>query len=319
MTASAKVKMIVELGSRFASDPCFSRESENDFNRFMDEAEEGGYIRKQDYQDASNYREHGHTMHFPFRFARSGFNVFNLTHGLAAGLLLTEEPVLKPQEEVKLPFPAFIVLPPPDIVPMFVDGKQYWGDMIMVYRFNSVYALTKEVRPFIRWTVMWRSLSLWQDRDAFDVQRADDENFYNVPELGDPPPVDEDRISLRTARHLWHNLGYWLDASGGTAALSPEGRPRMKKGQPVTWPTTWVVSRDVKIDRPLRDLAKEVALGQTKHAVKGWSLRLKHVVRGHWKLQPYGSHLGHRKRIWVEPYIRGPEGAEAWSHMYQTK
>ncbi len=319
LTASAKIRMLTELGSLFANDKRLSRESENDFNLFVEECEKLGHLNPRAYDDAANYREHAHTIHFPFVFARTGFNVFNLTHGLAAGLLLTDEPKLRPGEEVKLPFPAYIIVPPPETVPMFVDGQQVWGDMIMVQRFDSVYAHTQEVRPFLRWIVMWKTLSLWQDRDVFDIQRSEDENFYNVPELGDPPPVDEDKISLRTARHLWHNLGHWLDASGGTSALTPLGKPRMKKGPPVTWPTTWVVSRDVKIDRALRDIAKEVALGRTKHAIKGWSLRMKHVVRGHWKMQPHGSHLGHRKRIWVEPYIRGPEGSEAWSHIYRPK
>lgn len=39
-------------------------------------------------------------------------------------------------------------------------------------------------------------------------------------------------------------------------------------------------------------------------------LNSRHVVRGHWKLQAHGAQGSSRKLVWVEPYVRGPKLAE---------
>lgn len=31
------------------------------------------------------------------------------------------------------------------------------------------------------------------------------------------------------------------------------------------------------------------------------------MVRGHWRLQPYGPQKSLRKPIWIDPYVKGPE------------
>ena len=36
-----------------------------------------------------------------------------------------------------------------------------------------------------------------------------------------------------------------------------------------------------------------------------WSHRW--VVRGHWRWQPYGTHRAERRRIWIAPFVKGPE------------
>ncbi|MGI6878854.1 hypothetical protein [Microbacterium sp. gxy059] len=38
-----------------------------------------------------------------------------------------------------------------------------------------------------------------------------------------------------------------------------------------------------------------------------WTLTRQHLVRGHWKQQPYGPEQAQRKPIFVPPYVRGPE------------
>jgi len=32
------------------------------------------------------------------------------------------------------------------------------------------------------------------------------------------------------------------------------------------------------------------------------------IVRGHWREQPYGPNRSERRRVWIAPYIKGPEG-----------
>jgi hypothetical protein len=38
-----------------------------------------------------------------------------------------------------------------------------------------------------------------------------------------------------------------------------------------------------------------------------WSKRW--VVRGHWRWQSYGPGRTERRRIWISPFIKGPDGA----------
>lgn len=42
----------------------------------------------------------------------------------------------------------------------------------------------------------------------------------------------------------------------------------------------------------------------------GRQLTSRHVVRGHWKLQAHGERGSSRKLVWVEPYVRGPRLTE---------
>jgi hypothetical protein len=79
---------------------------------------------------------------------------------------------------------------------------------------------------------------------------------------------------------------------------------------------TWVCGEHVTIRTELRRAATERALGDK--GAPGWSLRQKHIVRGHWKLQRSGEGGRERKRIFVEPYWRGPDGTEAWERVYDT-
>lgn len=76
-----------------------------------------------------------------------------------------------------------------------------------------------------------------------------------------------------------------------------------------------MLGREVKIAPELRRLAGEVALGRERGG-PGWKLRMRYCVRGHWKMQPHGEGRRERKRIFVQPYWKGPEGAATWAHVY---
>lgn len=43
------------------------------------------------------------------------------------------------------------------------------------------------------------------------------------------------------------------------------------------------------------------------------------IVRGHWRLQPFGSGLTERKLVWITPYYKGPEIADLVSKPYLVK
>lgn len=43
------------------------------------------------------------------------------------------------------------------------------------------------------------------------------------------------------------------------------------------------------------------------------------MVRGHWRNQACGKGMQDRKKLWVQPYLKGPDDAEAWSRVYKVK
>ncbi len=92
-----------------------------------------------------------------------------------------------------------------------------------------------------------------------------------------------------------------FDSRAG-AVIGP--RPKLARGgrgDPL--PTEWVVklTRDVNVN--CVQYVKDYLGG------KRGSLAVQHMVRGHWKNQPYGEGAAARKFIHVEPYWRGPTAA----------
>lgn len=272
-------------------------------------------------------REHIHAVHFTGRWAESGFNVFDLSPDLAASLLLTEPAPMEENEELKLPFPCFFIRLPPGVVPVFVRGEQFWAEGIWCHRFKSFHTELGPHTDFFRWTVERKGLSLWKDRFPTNIDDPVDRSRYNQVWDGDPPSVPEDDISSAKALIIIKNLCSWLDSTGGLGAHAKPQPPRIKKKasndrkrdlDSGVWPHVWVFGQNVKLRPELRKMATEFALAESKHAVPGWSVRIKHVVRGHWKWQPYGEGRALRKRIHVDHYWRGPEGAVAWAHTYEA-
>lgn len=195
------------------------------------------------------------------------------------------------------------------------------GEVIRVHQFRG-YAGRSEPENLIHVDTTERN-----GRRLFRVQAArkllsDDLHPFAVDaEDATPEDPNDDVRSMQVTIRLVRNLVAWVDAHGSVNAAT-EGKPRPRgvlynrdrEGQPI--PTTWVLGREVKIAPELRRVATEVALGD--HGAAGWRLRAQHVVRGHWKWQAHGTGLRDRKRIHVEPYWRGPQGAEAWAHVYTT-
>jgi hypothetical protein len=46
-----------------------------------------------------------------------------------------------------------------------------------------------------------------------------------------------------------------------------------------------------------------------EHEHTGRRLKHRHLVRGHWRQQPWGPQHAQRRPTWVAPYLKGPEGA----------
>lgn len=270
-------------------------------------------------------RENVHALHCMGRWAQYGFNVFELSPDLAAGFLLTDPAPV--EGELKLPFPCFFIRLPPGIVPIFVHGQQHWAEGLWCHRFTAHHHTAGDDTPFFRWIIEWKSVSLWTDRLPTELEGCDEDNYTQIWE-GDPPFVPEDSISLDRSLRIIKNLLSWLDATGGLEQQARPQPPHVKRKASKarqqdldagTWPHVWIFGKDVKLRPELRRMAQEFALAQSaQHNRPGWKLRARLVIRGHFKQQAYGEGKLLRRRIWVEPYWRGPEGAAAWAHLYDV-
>jgi hypothetical protein len=78
-------------------------------------------------------------------------------------------------------------------------------------------------------------------------------------------------------------------------------------------PKRWTVGRTIKLHPELVRAAR-----QGSHEIT-FRLKHRHIVRGHFKQQAYGSNHSLRKEIYVEAYWKGPENGAALVHTYKPK
>ena len=260
-------------------------------------------------------KSEAHNLHCWVLWARDGYNEFNLSESILAGFLLTEPP--KQTEPLQLPYGSFAITIPPGYLKM----DRGWADTIWVYKFRSLHAKTGTVVDFFRWSICGGDLHLWMDADPNNLE---DTHLYDIllqrVWAEDPPVAENDTALLKAGIRIVRNLLSWLDASGGATKQPRAFRPVKKKRKEVApGPVVWMIGHTVKLRPELKRMAAEIVLAGTDKAAAGWKVRVKHTVRGHWKMQAHGEGRADRRRLWVQPYWRGPDGAAAWSHLYEFK
>jgi hypothetical protein len=255
--------------------------------------------------------------HQETQWVKYGMNAYNLTSSLAAGLVLTE-PLPLTTENFALPFPTFTVYVPDGYIPYFYrNDEQVWANVIWMHSFKSVERPDVTVYQI---TVEYKGSALfWRE----PIERLLKYNVDSQLQLMDDDPVMTagDGMTLSVALRIVRNLVSWVHTHKPPKPAPPGGSKKKKsaRSEPKDRlaPLTWFLGREVKFGPEIRKMAQESALGLNKRtAVEGWKVRIQHVVQGHWKSQFHGPQRALRKTIWVAPYWRGPEGTEAWAHMY---
>jgi hypothetical protein len=258
------------------------------------------------------------------RWAHFGFNVFQLTHSLAAGLLLTEPADIN--EPPNMPYPCFCITVPPGVVPFFLEGEQHWADEVWMHRYEAIDTLTGELAPFYRWSVGYKAVTLWRLRREYELDRKDRDTFHFWIPGEDEPPVPEDDITEQISLRLILNVCSWLSSVGGLQDKhkSFRSKNKLKKKRAGKFkkpgPITWILGREVKLDRVIREAATDFALGRSNKPRAGWKQRVQTVVRGHF--QHYWVGKGEdKKRVpkWKDPYAKNKDANVAYAHLYKDK
>ncbi len=119
--------------------------------------------------------------------------------------------------------------------------------------------------------------------------------------------VDTDKRAVLMAQRVAVNLALYL-ASEEEETGKPTWSPTDKttgKGR------NWSVGGKVKVSKEVREAAAEVAAGRAATCPA-----IKHIVRGHFRNQACGVGRLERKRLYIKPHWRGPDGSTPHERTY---
>lgn len=227
------------------------------------------------------------------QWAKHSFPTFNLMPDFFDAIGATDfgDPT---DEQMHMPFPAFLLTVP--------QSSRLPTSKMLVYRLNTGQSDSYRVSLLganIQYS--WPATLSRKQASAY-INEGLDAGITNESER----TADEQMVRyIRASFTLLNNVLTYIEAAGvlpdekrrrGVPAAPVE---RVNKKRPI-----FDVGRCIKLDGRLREHLRTADASDAK-----WKLAHRHVVRGHWKGQPCGPGRTQRKRIWVEPFWRGPENA----------
>jgi len=261
-----------------------------------------------------------------------GYNVYRLSPALVGRLLLTELPEASPTG-FPFPFPAFRIEVPAGFFGILslddeVCDARYIDFLCAPWqRWDSPVSLKKAVGAMIEPAGV---ADLGMDEDIWKWAlfagspdpRCPGMLFshhlnYKMEVCKDFVGVDGhnylesemETASIMAAKILVLNLAYALSSNVITPKAEKGGS---SKPRDVTRPKVFTFKTS-RLDLGVLESAK--AMCQGKRAKAGWKIKTKFIVRGHWRNQAHGPGRSERKRIWIEPFWKGPEGEEGWARV----
>jgi hypothetical protein len=247
------------------------------------------------------------SLHKHYQWAAHGFGVFDISHGLLQRLRLTD-PSSAPV--VPMPFDTFLIrIAPGTLILGEHDVRWIWvhryeptldsGEVVLV---EPVSEMTME-RPFC-------FQAPWADLFKLNITVVEERNGEDAIVDVDPVEISNAKVCAVVAANLCF---YILSASGQQEASAKPPSPGLKRRAGKTWPRCWALGKSVPIDPRLDEaLDGGPSTGKAK-------LKFKHIVRGHWRNQACGKDRLERRVIWIQPYWKGPDVEEAWTHAYKIR
>ena len=242
-----------------------------------------------------------------------GSNVFTLTESLSAALLLTEIKGIT-EEDLRLPFPCFMIRLPLETLPIHRNSEdpKEWASVISVHEFQKQDVRWVRLVAFsessgLECNINYPLKEILENRAIIDVLR----NTWAEPDIAS---VIEDKTTQLGMQKIVVNLLMWLRSTGGMISKTPEWRSpkNRERAKQEGLPTTWVMGREVKLSRELRDYAKDRVCNP--RLPPKFSAGAKHIVRGHYK--PKVAARTGKEFVWVEPYWRNLDAAVSITHTY---
>jgi hypothetical protein len=266
-------------------------------------------------------------------WVEAGLPVVEVSHSLAASMLVTNvsKSVL---EDVELPFPIFEIVLPHRMFWTEVDGELYDLGFLHAGKIlgpfwegakrpeNIVqtlsYCLVAQAEPCSLWTVKKRFYELGDidgecsDAGALYTSTKSEAASREVAERFAMPVVDIDGRTVEALGRLLANVVLLMTNAADPAHVKRVGKSHQRwrplpagRNRVCPIPTTRIFRLVTPVRHDFRGLVSEYLKTGTGGGLKS----VQSIVAGHWKMQVHGPQRSARKRIFVEPYWRGPEDA----------
>lgn len=268
-------------------------------------------------------------MHAYSRWIKNGLPAFSVTESLLAALTLTDPSNVR-AGDVKPPFDTFVISVPYGFWALEAEGAYIEGfendaptgtqhvDTIFAHNYIGSRGPTLGLHVGTDGNIALNDRAYWPEDDekikawlGFGLDTPDERYVLRAEELS----ASELAIQ-RAARRLYANLCLYIGEHGrGQPMHRPKQKARKgrRKNRAKIAAAVWLIGKEVKLSRELRDAARTADLPARR---SGWKVAARFTVRGHWREQPCGPGGKERKRTWIAPYWKGPTDGIKVSHLY---
>lgn len=220
-------------------------------------------------------KEYRHMTRIAVDWYEHGKPTVVLGHKLASSFMMTNTPV-ELLREVRAPFSTVCIMVPNDL--LFLEGESTSSIFVSHAFLDSVVALMRTGKHVGSKMYMMTASTL---RELLNI------------------PADAANVQYALmARRLIVGVFTYMTSNGPMKRREKSGRSK-RKGPPekIVFQLTQSVKHNFK------QVVRDYVAGKSR------KMTLQTVVRGHWKRQRCGKGGTERKRIFIEPYWRGPEDA----------
>jgi hypothetical protein len=99
-----------------------------------------------------------------------------------------------------------------------------------------------------------------------------------------------------------------------TGTHTTKARRRAGLGRRDDKPDVYVIGEDIVLDDRLLEAARNMVSNRA-----AWRVSKRFVVRGHWRQQACGPARSERKRMWIQPFWKGPAAGEKLVRAYRVE
>jgi len=262
-------------------------------------------------------------------WARLGFPVFRLTLDFFRAVRVTDFGD-SGDEPMHCPFPAYLVHFPEPLKDGIKHGFVYpvpsWNTVNVDAAGHPVMTQFKSKRFTLaapdkggKAETMRQAYTQWTNGITFDgflngpptaMEAVDAVEREATRYIG----TEMDKELTKQARRVLGNTFLYVNANGGLPSKKTLGADVAVEREHDTAPR-FRIGRPIKLGPKIRSALDPSRVGTGKT----WELEQRFSVRGHWRNQPYGPERALRRRQWILPFWKGPDGVtEAMQRTFEV-
>lgn len=238
--------------------------------------------------------------HFCHRWVGCGAPIIKMGHTYAAALMATDVP--EDKSDIKPPYPFFYLEVPNNLLKAWDTVRSQWIDIVGI-TVSHYWSATRERMEWAYSTISGSGVSLYRFGSIPDELVLHPSKVPAGNVLSDLTLTEVDARSQEMIGRLILNACIAFDHSGTVKPPRKEPRPPAPNDNAPPPVAIYQIGKTLTLD--CRASIRSYLMGESG----GKSPSVISLVRGHWKNQRHGEKRSLTKRIWIEPYYRGPEGS----------